>query len=133
MTEPVETTILSKTSAAYLDCLADGNPKPEYAWYKGAGNSMSKVETGSGRRFVLTGGQLTIDNPEDKDEGTYQCRATNEFGTILSRRIALSFGSKFRIQNRLFFLTMLAAALGHCGCSKQRGQSCQRFSLESLE
>ena len=93
--EPEETTILSETSAAYLDCLADGNPKPDYVWYKESGSSMTELGIGPGTRFILTGGRLTIDNPQDIDEGTYQCWASNEFGTILSRPVDLAFGSEF--------------------------------------
>ena len=138
--EPDETTILSKTSAAYLDCLADGNPKPEYRWYKGNRDTLTELETGPGKRFVMTGGRLTIDNPEDTDEGTYQCSATNKFGTIMSRPIDLSFGSEFWNQNRLLLFSVflkiivvvclptLAAAVEYC-----EGRSCGSLFGESPE
>ena len=122
MKEPDETTILSKTSAAYLDCLADGNPKPEYRWYKGNRDTLTELETGPGKRFVMTGGRLTIDNPEDTDEGTYQCSATNKFGTIMSRPIDLSFGSEFWNQNRL--LLFLSLFKNYCCCLSSNIGSC---------
>ncbi|XP_070192772.1 contactin-like isoform X2 [Littorina saxatilis] len=99
MKEPVETTILSKTTAAYLDCLADGIPKPEYSWWNGEGDTWVQLQTGPGTRFTMTGGRLTIDNPKDSDAGNYQCRATNQFGTILSTPVALSFGSLGNFSN----------------------------------
>lgn len=92
--QPTETTILSKTTAAYLDCLAVGVPDPQYLWLKRVGTIMVPIASGPGTRFTLTGGRLTIDFPEAPDEGVYQCNATNEFGTILSTPISLSFGSK---------------------------------------
>lgn len=100
---------------------------------------MTELETGPGKRFVMTGGRLTIDNPEDIDEGTYQCSATNKFGTIMSRPIDLSFGSEFWNQNRLLFsvflkiivvvcLPTLAAAVEYC-----EGRSCGSLFGESPE
>ncbi|XP_025106853.1 contactin-like isoform X2 [Pomacea canaliculata] len=92
--EPVETTILSlATTAAYFDCQASGSPEPEYTWLRGDGANMNVLKTGPGTRFALTGGRLTIDFPIMSDEGVYQCKAYNQFGSILSRRVSLSFGT----------------------------------------
>uniref|UniRef100_A0A8C8RW21 Contactin 6 n=1 Tax=Pelusios castaneus TaxID=367368 RepID=A0A8C8RW21_9SAUR len=42
--------------------------------------------------YRLVGGSLAINNPHTKqDIGTYQCLATNSFGTILSRKAKLQF------------------------------------------
>ncbi|XP_074951729.1 contactin-6-like isoform X4 [Phalacrocorax aristotelis] len=42
--------------------------------------------------YRLVGGSLAINNPHKKqDIGTYQCLATNSFGTILSRKAKLQF------------------------------------------
>nr|XP_009687341.1 PREDICTED: contactin-6 isoform X2 [Struthio camelus australis] len=54
-----------------LNCTAKGYPLPYYR---------------------LVGGSLAINNPHKKqDIGTYQCLATNSFGTILSRKAKLQF------------------------------------------
>uniref|UniRef100_A0A8C3GPV7 Contactin 6 n=1 Tax=Cairina moschata TaxID=8855 RepID=A0A8C3GPV7_CAIMO len=54
-----------------LNCTAKGYPLPYYR---------------------LVGGSLAINNPHKKqDMGTYQCLATNSFGTILSRKAKLQF------------------------------------------
>ncbi|KAK7493986.1 hypothetical protein BaRGS_00014868 [Batillaria attramentaria] len=99
LAEPVDTTILSATTAAYLDCLATGIPKPEYSWLRSSGNTMAPLRTGPGTRYSLTGGRLTIDFPVEADEGTYQCVASNEFGSILSTPVTLSFGSLGEFSN----------------------------------
>ncbi|XP_076447632.1 contactin-like [Babylonia areolata] len=96
--EPVDTTILSRTTNVFLDCLASGNPKPSYQWYRGddKNRNMVLLSTGAGsenNRYSMIGGRLSIENPHDVDDGTYQCRVTNEFGTIMSRPAKLSFGS----------------------------------------
>ncbi|XP_062356556.1 contactin-6-like isoform X4 [Cinclus cinclus] len=42
--------------------------------------------------YRLVGGSLAINNPhKNQDIGTYQCLATNSFGTILSRKAKLQF------------------------------------------
>ncbi|XP_032555355.1 contactin-6-like isoform X2 [Chiroxiphia lanceolata] len=54
-----------------LNCTAEGYPSPHYR---------------------LVGGSLAINNPhKNQDIGTYQCLATNSFGTILSRKAKLQF------------------------------------------
>jgi len=45
--------------------------------------------------YRLVGGSLAINNPHKKqDIGTYQCLATNSFGTIMSRKAKLQFACK---------------------------------------
>ena len=45
----------------------------------------------------MVNGRVMIDQPSpDKgDDGNYQCRATNKFGTIVSLTVPLKFGCKF--------------------------------------
>ncbi|XP_064012245.1 contactin-6 isoform X2 [Pogoniulus pusillus] len=65
-----------------LNCTAKGYPLPYYR---------------------LVGGSLAINNPHKKqDIGTYQCLATNSFGTILSRKAKLQFAylEKFETKPR---------------------------------
>uniref|UniRef100_A0A0B7AM68 Contactin n=1 Tax=Arion vulgaris TaxID=1028688 RepID=A0A0B7AM68_9EUPU len=89
--QPEETVILGKTNTVYLDCLASGNPEPTYEWLKD-NKQGSMVPLPPDRRFSFTTGKLEITNPNATDETTYQCKATNQFGTILSTTAQLSFG-----------------------------------------
>jgi hypothetical protein len=52
-----------------------------------------------GDRFSMTGGRLVISDPVNDDDGWYQCNATNQYGTVLSRPVALSFGSLGEFSN----------------------------------
>lgn len=46
----------------------------------------------SGSHYSLSGGNLRISHlNKDQDAGTYQCLATNTFGTIVSREASLTF------------------------------------------
>ena len=47
-------------------------------------------------RYTMVNGRVMIDQPSpDKgDDGNYQCRATNKFGTIVSLTVPLKFGCK---------------------------------------
>ncbi|XP_039932074.1 contactin-6 isoform X2 [Hirundo rustica] len=61
----------SANAEILLNCTAKGYPLPYYR---------------------LVGGSLAINNPhKNQDIGTYQCLATNSFGTILSRKAKLQF------------------------------------------
>lgn len=49
----------------------------------------------SGARYSLSGGNLRISRlNKDEDTGTYQCLASNSFGTIVSREASLTFACK---------------------------------------
>ncbi|XP_041869607.1 contactin-6 isoform X2 [Corvus kubaryi] len=64
-----------------LNCTAKGYPLPYYR---------------------LVGGSLAINNPhKNQDIGTYQCLATNSFGTILSRKAKLQFAYLENFEMRL--------------------------------
>uniref|UniRef100_A0A8C3EWM5 Contactin 6 n=1 Tax=Corvus moneduloides TaxID=1196302 RepID=A0A8C3EWM5_CORMO len=64
-----------------LNCTAKGYPLPYYR---------------------LVGGSLAINNPhKNQDIGTYQCLATNSFGTILSRKAKLQFAYLENFETRL--------------------------------
>ncbi|XP_037123874.1 contactin-5 isoform X1 [Syngnathus acus] len=71
-----------------LHCEARGNPPPAYSWYVNG----TQVDTGADLRYRLAEGNLIIANVSKKaDFGTYQCRARNNFGTVLSRDAHLQF------------------------------------------
>lgn len=90
-TEPENTyTIKNEITSTYLECKADGNPLVSYSWYRGA----KQITSATDARYTITNGKLTFTNPqESEDAGTYQCHATNEYGTILSSPAQLSFAN----------------------------------------
>ncbi|XP_035380323.1 contactin-4 isoform X1 [Electrophorus electricus] len=75
-------------SKIFINCKAKGNPKPHYRW-KFNGRDLD-IDTDS--NYSLVEGSLLINNPQAlKHGGTYQCNATNAFGTILSREAKVEF------------------------------------------
>lgn len=89
----------SQQNYATLRCVASAYPSPQYQWFKEeyAEQSMTEVliEPLKDNRLTLTDGSLLIFNPSSTgDKGKYFCKASNEFGTIISQSIELSFGCK---------------------------------------
>ncbi|XP_069062463.1 contactin-4-like isoform X2 [Pleurodeles waltl] len=71
-----------------LSCEVQGNPKPTLRWKVNGFEVVSAVDG----RYVLEDGGLVINNPnKTQDTGTYQCIASNSFGTIVSREAKLQF------------------------------------------
>lgn len=81
-----------------LRCQADAYPTPTYTWYKEEHLSNNEIRSRlinplDDNRFTQTDGTLTIYNPQQQtDRGKYHCKAHNEFGTIISQTIQISFG-----------------------------------------
>ncbi|KAG7210747.1 hypothetical protein KM043_012244 [Ampulex compressa] len=80
-----------------LSCLAGGYPTPTYEWFKEDYESdrlvAKKIDPLVDSRYTVSGGTLIIYEPDQtKDRGSYHCKASNEFGTIISETIELSFG-----------------------------------------
>uniref|UniRef100_A0A2C9JP95 Ig-like domain-containing protein n=1 Tax=Biomphalaria glabrata TaxID=6526 RepID=A0A2C9JP95_BIOGL len=70
-------------------CYLFSNPTPTYVWLKGG----IRLDAADDSRYTINSGKLTITEPrDDKDEGQYQCQATNQFGTIISDTGSISFG-----------------------------------------
>ncbi|KAK6620391.1 hypothetical protein RUM44_006792 [Polyplax serrata] len=93
------------TNDVTLTCLAGGYPAPTYEWFKEEyENDVStaiRIDPLSDRRYTLSGGSLIIYNPNQiGDRGSYHCKASNVFGSILSESIKLSFGyiGEFNLQ-----------------------------------
>ena len=55
--------------SASIECLAEGNPQPQYKWTNAAG----VVKT--------TDNRLRLGNVDDSDGGNYTCTATNTLGS----------------------------------------------------
>uniref|UniRef100_A0A8D0DX39 Contactin 4 n=1 Tax=Salvator merianae TaxID=96440 RepID=A0A8D0DX39_SALMN len=78
----------SEENKVKLNCEVKGNPKPTIRWKLNG----AIVDTGMDYRYSVVEGSLLINNPnKTQDAGTYQCIATNSFGTIVSREAKLQF------------------------------------------
>ncbi|XP_050835399.1 contactin-4 isoform X1 [Serinus canaria] len=78
----------SEEKKVKLSCEVKGNPPPTIGWKLNG----SSIDVGMDFHYSLLGGALLINNPnKSQDAGTYQCVATNPFGTIVSREAKLQF------------------------------------------
>ncbi|RWS07231.1 contactin-like protein, partial [Dinothrombium tinctorium] len=87
----------SQQNNVILRCVASAWPTPVYQWFKEeyeSGRVASKViDPLTDNRITQTDGTLIIYNPsQPNDKGKYHCKASNEFGTIISETVLLSFG-----------------------------------------
>uniref|UniRef100_A0A8C6HXR1 Contactin 4 n=1 Tax=Mus spicilegus TaxID=10103 RepID=A0A8C6HXR1_MUSSI len=78
----------SEEKKVKLSCEVKGNPKPHIRWKLNG----TDVDIGMDFRYSVVDSSLLINNPnKTQDAGTYQCIATNSFGTIVSREAKLQF------------------------------------------
>ncbi|KAM6176593.1 contactin-4 isoform 4-T4 [Erethizon dorsatum] len=78
----------SEEKKVKLNCEVKGNPKPHIRWKLNG----TDVDIGMDFRYSLVEGSLLINNPnKTQDTGTYQCIATNSFGTVVSKEAKLQF------------------------------------------
>uniref|UniRef100_A0A667YTM0 Ig-like domain-containing protein n=1 Tax=Myripristis murdjan TaxID=586833 RepID=A0A667YTM0_9TELE len=78
----------SDDNQVFINCKAKGNPPPHYKW-KVDGR---EINTETDLNYSLVEGNLLISNPHAiNHRGTYQCIATNTFGTIVSREAKVQF------------------------------------------
>uniref|UniRef100_A0A3B3WRY4 Contactin 4 n=1 Tax=Poecilia mexicana TaxID=48701 RepID=A0A3B3WRY4_9TELE len=83
---PVET--VGTNREVVFSCEAQGSPPPTYRWKLNG----TEVTPKAGSHYSLSGGNLRISRlNKDQDAGTYQCLASNSFGTIVSREASLTF------------------------------------------
>ncbi|KAH9496082.1 hypothetical protein Btru_012690 [Bulinus truncatus] len=97
--QPQTMVIAGEISDTAIECIAQSNPQPTYVWYKKVRNSAPSVVT-SNDHYIITNGKLTFINPDDKlDEGSYQCQATNEIGSVISEPVDIYFGYLVEFSN----------------------------------
>lgn len=99
-TQPYDVLFTDRTTVAYLECVATGNPAPTYTWYREIGTNVTqKITSSLSNRYTLSNGRLTIARPNETiDIGIYQCKAENEYGSILSSFIELTWGCKLKLK-----------------------------------
>ncbi|XP_061901757.1 contactin-3 isoform X1 [Entelurus aequoreus] len=87
----------SPSQQATVMCEAEGSPPPQYRWSLNG----TPIDLGNDYRRRVSGGSLIISNlDKDQDTGTYQCKAFNAWGSILSRKATVQFAylDNFRTQ-----------------------------------
>ncbi|XP_049512867.1 neuroglian isoform X2 [Dermacentor silvarum] len=71
-----------------LECEATGEPEPTYEWTKN-GDKFDHASQADRILQLPRRGSLLFENPNDGNEGLYQCRATNQHGTAVSDAVSL--------------------------------------------
>ena len=86
---------------AYLECFADAYPQVSYEWQRERDGVNTTINPDEDPRYSLINGSLIIHelSSEQQDDGNYQCKASNDFGLILSNIASLSFGCELSIWN----------------------------------
>ena len=83
-----------------FECLASGNPAPSYSWVMTSGGKTKVINTTTDK-YTLTNGKLVIHKPSkeasNSDVGSYQCMATNKYGSVLGDAVKLEFGCEYQI------------------------------------
>ncbi|XP_060075938.1 contactin-like [Ylistrum balloti] len=88
--QPSNVVITERTTTTSLECVARGNPQPDYRWYRGENQTEEVLASKS---ITITNGKLTFDNvSETTTAGAYQCIAFNEFGSTLSDIVHITYG-----------------------------------------
>uniref|UniRef100_A0A674F8F6 Contactin 1 n=1 Tax=Salmo trutta TaxID=8032 RepID=A0A674F8F6_SALTR len=89
--QPVDTIYPEESPEAKitLSCRARANPPATYTWRLNSRN----IDQDEDNHYTLVGGNLVISNPiKNKHVGKYTCKATNDYGAVVSREAAVQFG-----------------------------------------
>uniref|UniRef100_A0A8C7FG75 Contactin 1 n=1 Tax=Oncorhynchus kisutch TaxID=8019 RepID=A0A8C7FG75_ONCKI len=89
--QPVDTIYPEESPEAKItmSCRARANPPATYTWRLNSRN----IDQDEDNHYTLVGGNLVISNPiKNKHVGKYTCKATNDYGTVVSREAAVQFG-----------------------------------------
>lgn len=81
VSQPIETQKVEIGGVATINCLAEGEPQPEYIWLH---ESVPIHLPDPSQRLVLENGALRIFNVTESDKGTYLCVADNTKGLVTS-------------------------------------------------
>ncbi|KAM9533484.1 LOW QUALITY PROTEIN: contactin-6 [Guaruba guarouba] len=113
-----------------LNCTARG-PLPYCRWKQNG----THIDLTTSYHYRLVGGSLAINNPHKKqDIGTYQCLATNSFGTIQSRTAKLQFAYLENFETKPRNTVSVREGQGvvlHCGLPPHYGSMVNNYILLS--
>ncbi|KAL5009483.1 hypothetical protein ScPMuIL_011788 [Solemya velum] len=94
---PNNLVVIGTGAMIHLDCVANGKPQPSYHWYK----NDTKLSSADDDRYTFTSGRFSIESPSRNiDSDSYQCQTENEFGSILSDPVLISFGYLMEFSNQ---------------------------------
>lgn len=89
MVTPTNLVVIGQGRMIHLDCVANGKPLPSYRWHKNNTQLLSETDP----RYTLTAGRLSIESPSQSvDSDIYQCETENDYGSIRSDPVLISFG-----------------------------------------
>lgn len=85
-TRPIEDQVLGEGEPLVWECEAFGLPRVAYAWFKNGqelqAGSLSPLDAA---RYTIKENRLLIDSVQrERDQGMYQCRASNQYGSAYS-------------------------------------------------
>ncbi|KFM77954.1 Contactin, partial [Stegodyphus mimosarum] len=84
-TIPLENKVVDKGSTVVWTCEAFGKPDVTYNWLKnGKLLQRENFDISDSSRYRIYNNVLSIDNVIERDEGMYQCKATNHLGSSYS-------------------------------------------------
>ncbi|XP_042909623.1 cell adhesion molecule Dscam1 isoform X2 [Parasteatoda tepidariorum] len=88
-----------------LDCEVRGHPRPTIRWFRFDGEDRIPLKPSWKRFEVAENGSLIIRDVKPEDAATYECKAANDIGAAISKKIALSvhvparFEEKFKVES----------------------------------
>ncbi|XP_059177201.1 contactin-like [Physella acuta] len=85
----------SQRTTVVLECLATGNPRPVYKWYRKSSVQAKEEQVTAelSSRYSVTNGRLTILNPDPSvDVSRYTCEASNKLGVVVSNPVEVIHG-----------------------------------------
>lgn len=97
---------MDKGSILVWTCEAFGKPDVTYTWLRNAQELYSGMLDESERgRYRIYENVLTIDGVVEKDQAMYQCKATNQVGSVYSAGQLRVISKLFLFINVMFFTT----------------------------
>ncbi|KAL3862128.1 hypothetical protein ACJMK2_008118, partial [Sinanodonta woodiana] len=92
ISEPENIVVVGDLPIVSIECVSSGNSPPTYSWARGPGLNET-VSSLTNSRYTVSGGRIMFQNPSaTEDFNDYQCKAENEFGSVLSQKAKLLFG-----------------------------------------
>lgn len=74
-------------------------------WFKERAGVEEEIDPSNDDRYTFINGRLIVHEPSqgEGDDGSYQCVATNEKGSVLSNTASLEFGCELKTTVSLYF------------------------------
>ncbi|KAK3744027.1 hypothetical protein RRG08_021855 [Elysia crispata] len=89
----------SSAPPVVLDCVVAAVPQATYHWFKGQTLDVELTML-TDDRITITNGRLTIQHPNKHlDWDVYRCVASNEYGTVISSSVEITFGDLGEFNN----------------------------------